>query len=146
MRSLIRQAPELFGLISLTVLAYLIMLLFNQLEATKVLTPTGMWFIVVASFLFSTFIAIVAVIAGIGGGVLFTPVMLAFTSIDTVLVRATGLVVAMFSGLISTGPFMRTGLADVKIVFFCSVPIVIGGMTGAFAAIKLAQTLSLIHI
>ncbi len=141
MRSLIRQAPELFGLISLTVLAYLIMLLFNQLEATKVLTPTGMWFIVVASFLFSTFIAIVAVIAGIGGGVLFTPVMLAFTSIDTVLVRATGLVVAMFSGLISTGPFMRTGLADVKIVFFCSVPIVIGGMTGAFAAIKLAQTM-----
>ena len=140
-RSLLKQAPELAVLIGLTLGSYLIMLIFNKLEATSVLSPFDMWLIVVGSFFFSVFIAIVAVIAGIGGGVLFTPVMLAFTSIDTVLIRATGLVVAMFSGLISTGPFMRRGLADVKIVFFCAVPIVIGGMSGAFAAIKLSQAM-----
>jgi hypothetical protein len=141
MRSLLKSVPELFVLIGLTVVAYIIMFLFNQLQGTDVLSPTGMWMVVVGSFLFSTFIAIIAVIAGIGGGVLFTPVMLAFTSIDTVLIRATGLVVAMFSGLISTGPFMRKGLADVKIVFFCAVPIVIGGMSGAFSAIHLSKAM-----
>ena len=67
--------------------------------------------------------------------------MLAFSSIDTVLIRATGLVVAMFSGLISTGPFMRRGLSEVKIVFFCSVPIVVGGTAGALSAIHLSKVM-----
>ncbi len=141
MRSLFRQSPELFILSGLVIITYAAIALFWNVPGTEVLTPTKMWFIIVLSFLFSTFIAIIAVIAGIGGGVLFTPVMLAFTSIDTLLIRATGLVVAMFSGLISTGPFMRKGLADVKIVFFCSVPIVVGAMAGAFAAIYLANVM-----
>ena len=55
-------------------------------------------------FVLSVVIALVAVMAGIGGGLIFTPIMLAFTPIDTLVVRATGLIVAMFSGLISTGP------------------------------------------
>ena len=37
-------------------------------------------------FLLSFAIAIIAVIAGIGGGVLFTPLMLAFTPIDSLMV------------------------------------------------------------
>ncbi len=57
-------------------------------------------------FCLSFAIAMVAVIGGIGGGVLFTPFMLAFTPVDSLIVRATGLIVAMFSGLVSTGPFM----------------------------------------
>ena len=69
--------------------------------------------IIVISFLVSVLIAIVAVIAGVGGGVIFTPLLLAFTSFDTLVIRSTGLVVAMFSGLISTGPLMRKGLADI---------------------------------
>jgi hypothetical protein len=62
-----------------------------------------------------------------------------FTSIDTLIIRATGLVVAMFSGLISTGPFMRKGLADIKIVYFCSVPIAVGALGGAFSAVALSE-------
>jgi len=85
----------------------------------------------------STIIAILSVIAGVGGGVLYTPIMLAFTSVDTLIVRATGLVVAMFSGLISTGPFMRSGLADIKIVLYCAVPFVIGATSGSTIAIYL---------
>lgn len=141
MRSLFRQSPELFVLSALVIIIYAVTALFWNVPGTEILSPTKMWFIIVLSFLFSTAIAIVAVLAGIGGGVLFTPVMLAFTSIDTLLIRATGLVVAMFSGLVSTGPFMRKGLADIKIVFYCAVPIVIGAMAGAFAAIYLASVL-----
>ena len=54
--------------------------------------------IIVISFLVSVLIAIIAVIAGVGGGVIFTPLLLAFTSFDTLVIRSTGLVVAMFSG------------------------------------------------
>ena len=90
-------------------------------------TPPGgmsggtIWGWLLGFFFLSFAIALVAVIGGIGGGVLFTPFMLAFTSVDSLIVRATGLIVAMFSGLVSTGPFMRGGLANLRICIFCAL-------------------------
>ena len=92
-------------------------------------------------FFLSFAIAMVAVIGGIGGGVLFTPFMLAFTSVDSLIVRATGLIVAMFSGLVSTGLFMKTGLANLKICIFCAAAYGIGAFAGAQGAILVAQHL-----
>ncbi len=138
MLTVFKRAPELTVLIILALVGYAAMGVFSQITGTEVLSATSIWSIVFGSFLISTAIAIVAVIAGIGGGVLFTPIVMAFTSIDTLIVRATGLVVAMFSGLISSGPFMKKGLADIKIVFYCSVPIVIGAISGSFGAIFLS--------
>ncbi|HKJ70980.1 MAG TPA: sulfite exporter TauE/SafE family protein [Gammaproteobacteria bacterium] len=141
MQDLMRRIPELSLLIGLSIVAYFVMGAFNQLENASTLTADGAFLLVLMSFLLSTLIAIVAVIAGVGGGVLFTPIMLAFTAIDTLIIRSTGLVVAMFSGLVSSGPFMRKGLADVKIVFYCAIPIIAGGMLGSYAAIALAETM-----
>lgn len=149
-RSLVRHVPELFMLLAAIVIGYAIMGVFSHLEPSQVTRPDGsflslstnqIWLYVVGFFLASTFIAIVAVVAGIGGGVLFTPILLAFSNIDSIVVRATGLVVAMFSGLISTGPFMRSGLSDIKIVFYCSVPIVVGALGGATSAIYLDKVM-----
>jgi uncharacterized membrane protein YfcA len=134
-----RRVPELTLLIVLAATSYVAMAMFAELPSTEALSGRFIVGIIVASFLFSTAIAIVAVIAGVGGGVLFTPVMMGFTSIDTLIIRATGLVVAMFSGLISTGPFMRLGLSNVKIVFFCAIPISVGALGGAFSAVALAE-------
>ena len=92
-------------------------------------------------FLLSFAIALVAVIGGIGGGVLFTPFMLAFTSVDSLIIRATGLIVAMFSGLISTGTFMRTGLGNLKVCILCASAYGIGAFTGAQGAIFVAETM-----
>ena len=92
-------------------------------------------------FFLSFAIAMVAVIGGIGGGVLFTPVMLAFTPVDSLIVRATGLIVAMFSGLVSTGPFMKGGLANLKICIFCAAAYGVGAFAGAQGAIYVAQHL-----
>jgi len=128
-------------LMFLVAVSYIAMALFSEVQATGILSPKFVLGIIVGSFLLSTGIAIVAVIAGVGGGVLFTPIVLGFTSFDTLLVRATGLVVAMFSGLISTGPFMRKGLSDIKIVYFCSIPIVVGAIVGAFGAVYLSAYL-----
>lgn len=141
MAALLKRIPELTLLIALTVVAYALMGMFSEIQGTPVLTPTAAWMIIVGSFVLSTLIAIVAVIGGVGGGVLFTPVMLGFTSIDTLLIRSTGLVVAMFSGLVSSGPFMRKGLADIRIVFFCAIPIVVGGVAGSLTAIYMADAM-----
>lgn len=134
----IKRSPELIVLLLLAIFGYAFMGIFSHVTGTEILSATSLWGIVFGSFLLSTAIAIVAVIAGIGGGVLFTPVVMAFTSIDTLIVRSTGLVVAMFSGLISSGPFMKKGMADIKLVFFASVPIVIGAISGSFGAIFLS--------
>ena len=94
MADLLKRVPELTILIVLTIVAYVIMGLFTEMSGTEVLSPLAAWGIVVGSFVLSLIIAIVAVLGGVGGGVIFTPVMLGFTSVDTLLVRSTGLVVA----------------------------------------------------
>lgn len=110
-------------------------------------TPPGgmsggaIWGWLLGFFFISFAIALVAVIGGIGGGVLFTPFMLAFTSVDSLIVRATGLIVAMFSGLISTGPFMKSGLANLRICIFCAAAYGVGAFTGAQGAIYVAKHL-----
>jgi len=92
-------------------------------------------------FLLSFGIAVIAVVAGIGGGVLFTPIMLAFTSVDSLIVRATGLIVAMFSGLVSTGPFMRSGLANLRVSVLLAASYGVGAFGGAMGAILVADSL-----
>jgi len=110
-------------------------------------TPPGgmsgpvMWAWLFGFFFLSFAIALVAVIGGIGGGVLFTPFMLAFTPVNSLIVRATGLIVAMFSGLVSTGPFMKRGLANLRICIFCAAAYGIGAFTGAQGAIYVAKHL-----
>lgn len=103
------------------------------------MAPASITLLLFGFFLLSFGIAIIAVLAGIGGGVLFTPIMLAFTPVDSLIVRATGLVVAMFSGLISTGPFMKSGVGNLKLSIYCCCGYGIGGFIGAQGAIWVAS-------
>lgn len=92
-----------------------------------------------AFFLISVAIAMVSVIAGIGGGVIFTPIMLAFTSVDSIIVRGTGLIVAMFSGLISTGVFMKNGIGNYRMSLSLTLAQGIGALLGATFALSVAS-------
>ena len=136
-----KRLPELQFLILCTLCCYAFLELFitpSQLSSFSGISGIDL---ILTSFLLSVLVAIVSVIAGVGGGVIFTPLMLAFTSIDTLIIRSTGLIVAMFSGLVATGPFMRKGLADIKLVFLGALPILIGGFGGSIAAIYLSKHL-----
>ncbi len=97
--------------------------------------------ILLAFFMLSCAIAAVSVIAGIGGGVIFTPIMLAFTGIDSIVVRGTGLIVAMFSGLISTGVFIKKGIGNYRLCALFTLAQGLGALTGAMAAIAVAKYL-----
>jgi uncharacterized membrane protein YfcA len=65
--------------------------------------------------------------------------MLAFTPVDSLIVRGTGLIVAMFSGLVSTGPFMKSGLANLKLSMYCCIGYGIGAFIGAQGAIMVSD-------
>lgn len=95
-----------------------------------------------ASFFFISFaIAVVSVMVGIGGGVLFTPIMLAFTNVDSLVIRATGLIVAMFSGLISAGIFLKQGVGNLKLSALLATSQGVGAFLGAQGAIYAYQYL-----
>jgi hypothetical protein len=90
-------------------------------------------------FVLSFAIAVIAVLAGIGGGVIYTPIMLAFTPVNSLIVRATGLIVAMFSGTVSSGPFMKTGMGNLKLSIVSTLGYGVGGFAGAQGAIYVAK-------
>lgn len=94
---------------------------------------------VLAFFMLSVAIAMISVIAGIGGGVIFTPLMLAFTGVDSLVVRGTGLIVAMFSGLISTGIFIKKGLGNYKLSTMLTLSQGVGALLGATLAVTAAE-------
>lgn len=103
------------------------------------MTTSTVALITFAFFMLSVAIALISVIAGIGGGVIFTPVMLAFTSVNSVIVRGAGLIVAMFSGLISTGIFIKKGLCNYKLSLVMTLSQSVGALLGATAAIAVAE-------
>jgi len=88
-----------------------------------------------AFFLISFSIALVSVLAGIGGSIIFTPVMMAFTPVNSLVIRATGLIIAMFGGFISTGVFMKKGIGNLKMCMILVVSQGLGALIGAQCAI-----------
>jgi uncharacterized membrane protein YfcA len=99
--------------------------------------------IMLGFFVLSFAIAIIAVLAGIGGGVIYTPLMLAFTPVNSLIIRATGLIVAMFNGLVSSGPFMKSGIGNLKLSIICTMGYGLGGFAGAQGAIWMAGKMGL---
>lgn len=136
--------PECIALVLTLVVSYAaIFTLSGGQEAPPAgaMSVTQIGLISLLFFVLSFVIAIISVMAGIGGGVLFTPIMLAFTSVDSLIVRATGLIVAMFSGLVSTGPFMRSGLANLRVSVLLAASYGIGAFGGSMGAIAVASAL-----
>jgi len=79
-------------------------------------------------------IGVIAVLGGVGGGVIFTPLFMGFTPIDTIVVRATGLFVAMCGSLIAARPFLFKGLANIRVIFYAAVPYATFAIIGALMA------------
>jgi len=146
MRKLLKSPwLELVVMCVVVVLGYIALLLITIGAKTP---PGGMSLnnislLTLGFFLLSFAIATIAVMAGIGGGVLFTPLMLAFTPVDSLIIRGTGLIVAMFSGLVSTGPFMKSGLGNLKLSMYCCIGFGVGSFVGAQGAILVAKQLGI---
>ena len=132
---------ELIVMIMTVILSYAALLLITKGAAIPPggMALTNITWLLFGFFLLSFAIAVIAVLAGIGGGVIYTPIMLAFTPVNSLIVRATGLVVAMFSGLVSSGPFLKNGVGNLKLSILCCMGYGIGGFAGATGAIWFAS-------
>lgn len=133
---------EILIMVSSVVLAYFGLLILSAVPqdySADSMPTSSVALIVFAFFMISVAIAMISVIAGIGGGVIFTPVMLAFTSVNSIIVRGAGLIVAMFSGLISTGIFIKKGLCNYRLSLVMILSQSVGALLGATAAIAVAE-------
>jgi len=100
------------------------------------------WYVwVLLLFVFSFVLGIFAVLAGVGGGVLFVPIVSSFFPFHLDYVRGAGLMVAL-SGAISAGaPLMRKGLADLKLGLPMALVGSVSSIAGAMVGLSLpAQT------
>jgi uncharacterized membrane protein YfcA len=82
-------------------------------------------------------LGIVAVIGGIGGGVLFVPIVAGFFPFHLDFVRGAGLLLAL-SGALSSGPgLLRGGLASLRLAMPLALVGSIGAIVGAFLGLAL---------
>jgi uncharacterized membrane protein YfcA len=85
-------------------------------------------------FVISLVIRMVAVLGGIGGGVVFTPLMMGFTNIDSYVIRATGLVIAISGSVVAARRFLGGGLANIRLILFAGIPCAGFAVLGAWMA------------
>ena len=89
----------------------------------------------------SFIIGIVAVLAGVGGGVLFVPIVGSFFPFHLDFVRGVGLLFAL-SGTLAAGPvLLRTGMANLRLVMPLALAGSIASMTGAVVGLSVATDL-----
>src|SRR5689334_12347037 len=85
--------------------------------------PEVWWTWPLALFVLSFLLGIVAVIAGVGGGVLFVPIVASFFPFHLDYVRGAGLVLALTGTLAASPALLRSGLASLRLM----LPIALAG-------------------
>jgi uncharacterized membrane protein YfcA len=87
------------------------------------------WIWPIALFAVSFAIGIVAVLAGVGGGVLFVPIVGSFFPFHLDFVRGAGLLFAL-AGTLAAGPtLLRNGMASLRLI----LPLALAGSVASFA-------------
>lgn len=105
-------------------------------------TPWWIW--PLALFLVTFLLGIVAVLGGVGGGVLFVPIVGGFFPFHLDFVRGAGLLLAL-SGALSAGPsLLRSGLVSLRVgmplALVGSITSILGAMAGLALPASVVQT------
>ncbi len=103
------------------------------------------WVWMIILFVFTFMLGIIAVIAGVGGGVLFVPIVSSFFPFHIDFVRGAGLLVALSGALSAGSPLLRKGLANLKLALSMaligSMSSIVGAMVGLAMPEKMVQLL-----
>jgi uncharacterized membrane protein YfcA len=135
------------------VLALALFLLFSapepelvaQASAPAAVGVPAWWFWPLVLFVMTFFMGILAALGGVGGGVLFVPIVSGFCPFHLDFVRGTGLLVAL-CGALAAGPgFLRMNLASLRlampVALVASACAVVGAMVGLALPTNVVQTL-----
>ena len=124
--------------VALTVLAFVAIVLTGEPTLAAFTAPTASalpwWAWVLALFVVTFMLGIVAVVAGVGGGVLFVPIVSGLFPFHLDFVRGTGLLIAL-AGALAAGPtLLRGGMANLQLAMppalTASAAAVVGAMLG----------------
>ena len=125
-------------LVTLTVLALMAMVLTSEPAIAKYAAPMASalpwWAWVLALFVVTFMLGVVAVVAGVGGGVLFVPIVSGLFPFHLDFVRGTGLLIAL-AGALAAGPtLLRGGMANLQLAMppalTASAAATVGAMLG----------------
>lgn len=95
------------------------------------------WMWPILLFAVSFLIGVTAVLAGVGGGVLFVPIVSGFFPFHLDFVRCAGLLVAL-SGSLAAGPeLLKRGLADLRLAIPAALVASISSIAGAMLGLSL---------
>jgi uncharacterized membrane protein YfcA len=108
-------------------------------------SESAWWFWPLVLLVLSFFLGVFAVLAGVGGGVLYVPIVSGFLPFHLDFVRGAGLVVAL-SGALAAGPgLLRKGLADLRlampVALIASSCAIVGALVGLALPTNVVQTL-----
>ena len=108
-------------------------------------TQLAWWVWMILLFGFTFLLGIIAVVAGVGGGVLFVPIVSSFFPFHIDFVRGAGLLVALSGALSAGSPLLRKGLANLKLALSMaligSASSIAGAMVGLAMPEKTVQLL-----
>ncbi len=107
--------------------------------ADAIPTPTAMpwWVLPLGLFITSFLLGIVAVPSGVGGGVLFVPIVGGFFPFHLDFVRGAGLLVALASALAAGPSLLRGGLADLRLALPMAVLASASAIGGAMVGLAI---------
>lgn len=141
-----------FSKVFLPVLVFVILIFgATDLFASHPLMPTetnsqvAWWVWPLGLFVFTFVLGIVAVLGGVGGGVLYVPIVSGFFPFHLDFVRATGLLVALSTAL-SAGPgLLKRNLASLRLAMpmalIASISSIFGALIGLALPTNVVQTL-----
>src|SRR5258705_6778901 len=107
--------------------------------------PAAAWWVwPLALFIVCFVLGMIAVPAGIGGGVLFVPIVSGFFPFHLDFVRGAGLLVALASALAAGPGLLRSGLADLRLglplTLLASAAAIVGALVGLALPVAIVET------
>lgn len=147
LKKILRFSKIVLPLILLSVLAFGISDVFAS-DADIMVTEASQhawWFWPLILLVLSFFLGVFAVLAGVGGGVLYVPIVSGFLPFHLDFVRGAGLIVAL-AGALAAGPgLLRKGMADLRLAMpmalIASSSAIVGAMIGLALPTNIVQTL-----
>ncbi len=138
------RAGVSLALASLALLALLPATLGAQEAAGAAAADPAWWFWPLVLFVMTFVMGILAAVGGVGGGVLFVPIVSGFCPFHLDFVRCTGLLVAL-CGALAAGPgFLRMNLASLRlampVALIASACAIAGAMVGLALPTNVVQT------
>jgi uncharacterized protein len=104
--------------------------------------PWWAWPLILMALCFA--LGVVAVLGGVGGGVLFVPIIGSFFPFHLDFVRGAGLLIALAGSLAAGPPLLRNGLASMRLALplgiIASISAIFGAMIGLALPVNVVQT------